>query len=378
MTTRDLFGAEIVSVDVRLATEEDKTLPAYDNTTLTAVNTCPTWGIVRHVYKKRMSSNSRAMALEAGSASHDVFAAVRLHQLIYTQERPDLAAVHGARIFGQERWDNMHSLLEASEDDSTRRVNFCLEALHTSGYYDDPQDRFRTIANIEESCLAYIDRWDNKEPVWIGSNPNLYGLGIPAVGIEIPFEMVITYLLELGDKVGNRWQKSYRFIGRIDGIHVRKIHDAKSTHPLHLLHENKTGARLNEAWTMQWAMSHQVTGYCLAASLFIGKPVNDGFVLGMQIPLPKSAYDYGGIVREYFERPRWQTAQWFEWFLHTVQTIERFQGKDDIDSAPRFTHSCSRYFRPCAMLPYCTSESEERIEMIAEMVDDLWSPLNDV
>ncbi len=373
MTTHDLFGAEILDVSVRLATEEDRHLPAYDNTTLTAVNTCPTWGIVRHVLKKRMSSNSRAMALEAGSASHDVFAAVRLHQLIYTQERPDLAAVHGTRIFGEERWDTLHSLLQADEDDSTRRVNFCLEALHTSGYYDDPQDRFRTIANIEESCLAYIDRWDDKEPVWISGSCAPELAHEQDVGIEIPFEMVITYTL-LREGVIQKF--SYRFIGRIDGIHLRKVWTKDSAHPRHLLHENKTGARLNEAWTMQWAMSHQVTGYCLAASLFIGQPINDGFVLGMQIPLPKSAYDYGGIVREYFERPKWQTAQWFEWFLHTVQNIERYEG--DIDSAPRFTHSCSRYFRPCSMLPYCTSESEERIEMIAEMVDDLWSPLKDV
>ena len=71
------FG--LISLDMRMATDEDKDLPAYDHTKLSAVNTCPTWGILRYILHKRMPNSTRAMALEAGSASHEGFAAVRLY-----------------------------------------------------------------------------------------------------------------------------------------------------------------------------------------------------------------------------------------------------------------------------------------------------------
>ena len=74
---------DIVKVDARLATEADADLPAFDNTKLTAINQCPTWGIVRYGLHKTMSGGGRAMALEAGSACHEVFAALRLWQLLY-------------------------------------------------------------------------------------------------------------------------------------------------------------------------------------------------------------------------------------------------------------------------------------------------------
>ena len=53
----------------------------FDNTKLVALNTCPTYGIVRYELHKTYKSGSRAMALEAGSAAHEAYAAIRIGDL---------------------------------------------------------------------------------------------------------------------------------------------------------------------------------------------------------------------------------------------------------------------------------------------------------
>jgi hypothetical protein len=53
------------------------------------------------------SGLTRAMALEMGSAAHEVFAAVRLWQVHHYQERSDLADFHGPRLFGDTRYQAM-------------------------------------------------------------------------------------------------------------------------------------------------------------------------------------------------------------------------------------------------------------------------------
>jgi hypothetical protein len=78
---------ELGNIKVRVATEADAELPSFDNTKLTAINTCPTWGIVRYHLHKTMSGGSRALALEAGAAMHEMFAAVRLLDLKNYQDR---------------------------------------------------------------------------------------------------------------------------------------------------------------------------------------------------------------------------------------------------------------------------------------------------
>jgi hypothetical protein len=92
----------------------------------------------------------------------------------------------------------------------------------------------------------------------------------------------------------------------------------------------------------------------------------------MAIPLPRS-YDFGGIVNEFVTRTDQDFAHWFQWFWHTTRIYE--QHKDDPNNAPRYTHSCNRYFRPCSFIPYCAATDEERAQIFDEMVDDEWNPL---
>lgn len=355
----------IERVEVRIATPDDAHLPAYDNTKLVAINTCPTWGVLRYSMHKSMSTPAsqggpRQMALECGSAAHEVFAAVRLWQLRNYQSQVSLADFHGPRLFGATRYAQMLSDVDAKRDEDARvqSLAFCLSALESSGFYDDPRDRRRTMTNLEEACIAYIDRWDwNRSPVWI-RNPDDEQSDI---GIELPFDVVITFVLADGST------KDCRFIGKADGLHTR--------HDKLILHENKTASRLDEAWSQSFLLSSQVTGYCLALGLFAGEAITDAEIYGMSVPLPRN-YDFGGIVRETVSRKDYHFARWFDWFLHTVMLEEAY--RYDPINAPKYTHSCNRYFRPCSMIPFCDASPEEQQEILEEMYEDEWSPLHEV
>lgn len=361
---------KILSVKTRLATPDDAHLPAYDNTKLQALNTCPTWGILRYqMHKTFQGGGGRAMALEAGSAMHEVFAAVRLWQLWKQLQQSDTRAeqkgvglfeYHGKRLFGEDKFANMLEMIREGEDDRTNCLNFCLQALYDSGFYDDPSDRRRTMSNLEEAAILYVDKYDfNRMPIWIRD------INDPTsdVGIEIAFDLVLEF--ELDDPTGYNSKRQYRFIGKFDGIHTR---DGNV-----VIGENKTASRLDEAWRMSFTMSSQVTGYALAASVWTGEPVNKAVVFGLAIPLPK-AYDLTGLVQEHVSRDTHHFARWFDWFLHTVELAEQYHNNPT--DAPRYTHSCNRYFRPCAFIPFCDSDDEEQKMIIDEMVLDEWSPLH--
>ena len=357
----NVVSGKLLSVTSRLATPEDAHIPAYDNTKLQAGNTCPTWGVLRYQMHKTFAHGGRAMALEAGSAMHEVFAAVRLYQLWKYDANPELRdeflQFHGKRLFGESRFLNMRTHLTTEEDERTQCINFCLDALYSSGYYDDPSDRRRTLSNLEEAALLYIERWDwNRNPIWIRDQAD----PTSDVGIEIPFDMVLTFEFEGGIV------RRYRFIGKFDGIHWRDG----------ILHigENKTSSRLDEAWRMSFTMSSQITGYNLSASLWTGEECTRAVVWGLAIPLPKS-YDNGGLVTEHVRRDSHHFERWFNWFLHTVDIYERYENNPT--AAPRYTHSCNRYFRPCTFIPFCDSDDEDQALMLEEMVTEEWSPLHE-
>lgn len=354
----------LTNVSFRLATPEDVHLPAFDNTKLTAINTCVTWGIVRYVHHKTFRTGGRAMALDAGSAMHEVFAAVRLVQLykeVAARDVPlayEFFVYHGKRLFGDNRFTEfMLPKWNSEEDERSRILDFCLEALYTSGFYDDPSDRRRTMANLEECATLYIERWDWKRyPIWVRDPED------PSsdVGIEYAFDIVLEYSYDDGTT------RRYRFVGKFDGVHWNGDDLC--------IGENKTASRLDTAWAMSFQLSSQITGYCIAASVWTGLPTSRAVVWGTQIPLPKSYDD--GIVREPVRREEHHFRRWLMWFLHTVDLAEAHQ--DDPANAPRYTHSCNRYFRPCAFVPLCYGTDEDfKTAFDTEMVVDEWSPLHE-
>lgn len=339
-------------------------LQAFDFTKLSAVNTCPTWGIIRYGHHKVFSTTSRAMALEAGSACHEVFAAARLFDLceFSTKAFPDiepsyirsLAEKRAVDMFGQDRSKDFFCEVDSSEDERTRILRSGLSILNSGSFYDDPADKRRTLSNLEEACIAYLDRYE-------------FGKNIPYVsgdyiGVETPINLIVEY--EYGDI-----KRTIRFVGRIDGVHCHR-NDSKSPY----VEENKTASRLGDAWEQSFEMSHQVTGYLAAASTIIGAPLSMGRIRGLCIPQPR-VYDTNGVSTVTVFRKQHQFTEWAKWVIHTVEMY--YAHYDDPTNAPKYTHSCNRYFRPCSYIPLCAADPEERVEIFNEMYLDEWSPLHE-
>ena len=129
-------------------TPEDKELlTLYDNTKLSAINTCPVWGIVRYGMHLTPDRPGRAMALEAGSAMHEVFAWVRLCTLARVSQ--GAFGFHMVRLFGVDRAAEI--MRDAGNMLSVDGVKSgAITVLHTSGFYDEPRDKRRTLSNLEE------------------------------------------------------------------------------------------------------------------------------------------------------------------------------------------------------------------------------------
>lgn len=356
----------LTSMKVRLATSEDKHLPAFDYTKLTAINTCPRWGLIRYDQHKKMPGEARAMPLEAGAAAHEAYSAIRMFQALTPHPDGELMhhviLSHMVRLLGEERTLKLYELYNSNEDERQRVNAMAIYALNTSGFYDDPSDKRRTMSNLEQSLIAYVDRLDLKRDIPIITDK--------LIGIEVPFDLVITLWSDDRDGLtqhADGSSYSFRYIGRMDGL----MRDTTTNRPL--VHENKTASRLDQAWHDSFVMSHQVTGYCVAATEILGEPVTDCTVLGMMTPLPKT-YDLGGIAHNAVSRDEGRVAEWAKWLYSTIQIWAQY--KDDPLNAPEYTHSCNRYFRSCSFIPLCAMTGEDRKQSYDEMVHDEWTPLD--
>lgn len=338
--------------EVTVEPTTDTSLRAYSHSMLNSIATCPTKGLVTYVSDKVMTKGGRSLALEAGSASHECYAAARLWQLGIHQGLEAHMVRHGYRLFGEDVFISMQlAAKEAGDDTRNAMLRFCLEAFYSYGYYDDPSDKRRTFTNIEEALIAYLDRFDFKRNVWVAdvNDPTA------PVGIEIPLDVTITYKYY---ENGDTHDLSIRFIGTADGVTVTK--DKLR------LEENKTAARLGEAWAMSFHTSHQQTGYMMALSTMLGQHVSQAAVHGMAIPLPRS-YDAGGLMTEVVTRTDQQFSDFLDWILHLVQIIDEYG--DDPVMAPKHTGACNKYFRACPLVPLCASDLETRREFF-EMMED--------
>lgn len=329
-------------------------LICYDFTKLTAINTCPTFGILRYALHRTESSSTRSMAIDAGKACHDYFAAQRIWSLRnhYKDQEVTITKIglHATKLFGSIRYAEMLSAPQDAPDAFSNAINFSLPALHTSGFYDSPSDRRRTMANLEQACLSYSSRYLMSEMPVILENE--------LVGVELPFCILFR----------NRKSDTpiYIYTGRIDGLH--------NYNSIPHIAENKTAYRLDDVWRMMFHTSNQVTGYMAAATLLLQREVTDGFVMGTQIPQPKSMTD--GIAFEQVSRNASDFIRWTEWIEHSVHIYQTYINRPT--ESPRYTHSCNRYFHPCMFIPFCTMPREEQAAMIEAMAIEEWSPLDHV
>jgi hypothetical protein len=342
---------------------KDKGVVFYDYTKLTAINTCPTWGVLRYALHKTeipLTASGRNLAIECGSACHDFFAALRMWTLLQSHNDVDKFTLHGRKLFGIDRWNSMNAMPQDA-DPQTNALNFALDALHTSGYYDDPSDRKRTLSNMEASCIAYLQRYFQSDmPVAVKGD---------LIGVEIPFVLEVTRIDDSKyqarpDLGANADTTTHYYCGRIDGVHRYGNGLAVA--------ENKTAAQLSSSWRTSFAISAQVTGYTIAGTEIFGEEITDAIVMGTQIPLPRDVFN--GVVFEPLSRTMSDRIRWAEWFFHSIATYEEYVHRPT--EAPRYSHSCNRFFSSCQFIPFCASTREEQNSILQEMRVDEWSPLD--
>ncbi len=237
-------------------------------------------------------------------------------------------------------------------------MTYCDWILNMSNYYDDESDKKRTLANIRDSLSAYCVNFLSlveEEPVFVSEDKQF-------VGIELPFSLDVTISYTEDDV---EKEHTFNFIGKIDGVHVHKNGGL-------IIHENKTASRLDDAWLGQWTTSHQITGYCYAASCLAMQNISQARVLGMQIPVPKySGYSYR---TDRVDREQHIMGDWGRWVLMLTKLINDY--KNTPEKCPMCTNSCSAYYSLCNLMCVCTQPEEKRKEIIDEMIVDKWSPLN--
>jgi len=348
----------------------DTTIPWVDYSTLTAVNTCPRWGIINSWHGKRLSAGvDRILPLEAGRAMHDVFAACRLFDLLTFKGAlgsldPVIQGInnYATRLFSNalhhDRWAQALTYFHSNEDAETRLMQMALNLLETSGYHDDPRDNKRTQANLESAAINYVQRYP------LGRFIPICNSDASQIGVEMPFDITLH---------NNNEAPLIRFVGRVDGVCYDTLRPSEKVPEVH---ENKTGSRIDTVWSNSFDTSNQVTGYCIAMSCILNQPINNVVMWGLQLPVPKSSTYSDGMMRYPTTRTPAAYYEWQTWLRHTLKIIHEYE--DYPTDAPMYTHSCNRYFRSCSFIPLCSENAEQRKHIYEhEMTTERWSPLNE-
>lgn len=320
---------------------------------------CPTWGVVHN--QRKYPTEARSMALEAGSTMHEVYAAMRIYQLgeiqgfkrhaLETAKRVFSKDAHGNKANGAKRWKNCIKLCTA-DDEVEYMQQLAFAVLHSSGWVDNDNDAVRTMTNMEMSAIYYIhERYPfmHDWPIYVENPKDPKCL----VGIEQVFDVVLTY--------EDGWQR--RFCGTIDGL-VKNLSRDKM-----FLEENKTASRLDDGWKFMFQMSHQVTGYLAITPAMFGMQVWSSRIIGAKVKPTQRGEDV--YTLEAHRNPA-TVVHWASWFRHSVEMYETFQ--DDWENAPRYTHSCNRFFRPCSLISFCCDTPEGRKHQWSQMVSADLSP----
>lgn len=285
--------------------------------------------------------------MEAGHLMHQVFAGVRIWQLSYRQKCEGHGFVTACRIFGNRRWEDIAGEFQSYIDERDQLQALCSTILMTSDWEDEYAEKNRNMQSFMLCADKYIDErlpLMSRYPIYVEDKEDENS----QVGIEQVFDVVLTYAD--GHQI--------RYVGTIDGL----VQDLSSPKKSFVLEDNKTSVRLDTAWRDSFHMSHQVTGYCASTTAVFGFPVMDCNILGSKIKPVGGADDYVPVAC--MSRHGDMIQQWAAWMYDTERKYVKY--KDDFENAPTYTHSCNRYFRTCALLPFCTDTADGRRETFYE------------
>ncbi len=361
----------VVSFTVRKTTDEEKerSMPYFTSSMMEAVNTCPKWGIINNVNGKAFTIGYRQMALEAGSLMHEVFSCFNLYQVGAIQHCIAHMKVHGRELFGKDRFAMIFEE-QMIEDLVNQDFNYTIEqhlmflerlaynTIATSDFYDDPDDRNRTISNIEHCALELANYWlmNFKDfNIYIEAKDNPFA----PIGVEMSFDVV--YDVECIDSDGVIVHKLVRFIGLGDVVYQN--HDTGKV----TLGEYKTASRMGDAWRDNFQTRHQLTAYngCLLAYFPEETVTMNTILIGSAIPVRKTTTPVQHFM---IDRDKENVCNFLTTLLATQDITTLYQG-DKALQAPMFTHSCSRYFVTCALLDLCASSYNDQVVMYNQMLD---------
>jgi len=303
--------------------------------------------------QRQYPQHGRAMALEAGEAMHQFFAAMRCWQLHKLQKLKEHAQVTGERIFGEPRWKEIWKSMLKQSGDMDQIGQLAVDVLNTSGFYDDPNDKVRTLSNMQTAAVVYaresypyLYAW----PIWVADQKS----PLKPVGIEQVFDCVVEYTDG----------KRIRFIGTLDGILCNAARDMQIT-----MADNKTASRMDRAWKESQKTKHQYTGYMACGMAIFQIKMWHARIYGC---LLKPVYKGEDVHVEPIKRTRDDINHWANWMRRQVEIFEEYQV--DWEHAERRTHSCNRFFRPCALIPFCADTPSGRVEQWDQMIDVIPSP----
>lgn len=334
---------------VRPTTQEEKNsnMPYFTSSILEAVNTCPKFGIIHSILSKRFVTGYRQMALEAGSLMHEVFSMLNLYQVGMVQQLPEHMNVHGTKEFSSYRWERVSQHFKPVADTSTESIMLeaaMFDLMATSSFYDDDNDRVRTLSNLEHCALELINYW-----LMNFRSFNIYISNVNDPTAPIGVEQSL-------DVVFNTSHGAFRFIGLVDALYQNKDTGQIKQG------EYKTTSSMNDAWRMAFDTRHQITAYNAALHAYFDNVSQDVILLGSSIPVRKTTAPV-----QHFPVYRDESAvqQFLQTMVFTKFVKETFLSQPLF--APTFTHSCNRYFRPCAFIDLCSSALADQEAMLEQM-----------
>jgi hypothetical protein len=336
----------------------DDTLPWYDYSTLNEIDQCNRKGALLYIAKKQMPFVGREVALEAGTVVHE-FCAAWNGWMLPPQELE--------RVFGTTRFTEMQNICEQSPgiDDINRRLLFALSTIHTSDYYDEPNNDRRTIKNIEEVCRHWSMLQTKEHDI---------------VAVEMPFDMTISIEYTTSKLVhGSRpmpvthmesRELTFRYVGRIDLVKYN-VHGE-----LLPLDYKTTGLYINETYWIQHLLSPQTTGYQMALRCLYpdGAIANYVEVEALRIPLIKSGTT-PSTERRPFERGPSHIQHFLDFCIRNIEIAQCYASEPW--NAPMRHSYCNAYMKPCQFVELCVNPVEEDRESIVkeQMTDRNWDPL---
>jgi hypothetical protein len=303
--------------------------------------------------QRQYPQHARAMALEAGDAMHQFFAAMRVWQMHKMQKLTDHAKVTGDRIFSEPRWKSIWASAMKRKGDIDQIGQLVVDVLNTSGFYDDPGDATRTISNMQTAAMVYAKEtypYLHAWPIWVEDHKS----PLKPTGVEQVFDCVLEYTDG----------KRVRFIGTLDGILCNSVRANRIT-----MADNKTASRMDKAWVEAHKTRHQFTGYMACGMAIFGIQMWHARIYGCKI---KPTFRGEDVHVEPISRTKEDIQHWANWVRRQVDIFEEYQL--DWEHAERRTHSCNRYFRPCALIPFCADTADGRREQWDQMIDVVPSP----